>query len=38
MQDERDRLTLAYILELITAGGDCRSRVDGVRAWSEALD
>jgi hypothetical protein len=37
-QSERDRLTLDYILGLRSAWGDCRSKVDGIRAWSEALD
>jgi hypothetical protein len=37
-QAERDRLTLAYILGLRSAYGDCRSKVDGLRAWSEAMD
>lgn len=34
----RDRLTLDFILALRSAYGDCRSKVDGLRAWSEALD
>jgi len=33
-QLQRDKLTLGYILGLIEAGGDCRSRVAGVRAWN----
>jgi hypothetical protein len=37
-QAERDRLTLAYILGLRSAWGDCRSKVDGLRAWSDAFD
>lgn len=37
-QAERDRLTLDYIFGLRSAWGDCRSKVDGIRAWSEALD
>lgn len=37
-QAERDRLTLDYILNLRSAWGDCRSKVDGIRAWSDALD
>jgi hypothetical protein len=36
-QAERDRLTLEYILGLRSAWGDCRSKVDGLRAWSEGL-
>ncbi len=37
-QAERDTLTLSYILDLRSAYGSCRAAVDGVRAWSEALD
>lgn len=36
-QPERDRLTLDYILSLRSAWGDCRAKVDGVRAWGAAL-
>lgn len=36
-QEERDRLTLDYLLGLRSAWGDCRSKVDGIRAWSESL-
>lgn len=36
-QPERDRLTLDYILSLRSAWGDCRAKVDGVRAWGGAL-
>lgn len=32
-QPERDRLTLDYILGLRSAWGDCKARVDGLRAW-----
>ena len=35
VQAARDRVTLAFILKLVEAGADCRSRVDGVREWSE---
>lgn len=35
VQADRDRVTLAFILKLVEAGADCRSRVDGVREWSE---
>ena len=37
-QAERDRLTLAYILGLRSAWGDCSSKVAGIKAWSDALD
>jgi hypothetical protein len=36
-QAERDRLTLDYILGLRSAYGDCKSKVAGVKAWSEGL-
>ena len=36
-QGERDRLTLDYILSLRSAWGDCRAKVDGLRAWGAAL-
>lgn len=36
-QAERDTLTLGYILNLRSAWGDCRAKVDGLRAWSEGL-
>ncbi len=36
-QAERDRLTLEYLLGLRSGWGDCRSRVDGLRAWSDGL-
>ena len=34
-QVERDRLTLEYILGLRAAWGDCRAKVDGIKAWQE---
>jgi len=34
-QDTRDRLTLDYILDLRAAWGDCRAKVDGIKAWRE---
>lgn len=37
-QAERDRLTLDYILAFRSAWGDCRSKVDGIKAWSDALE
>lgn len=36
-QEERDRLTLDYLLSLRSAWGDCHSKVDGLRAWSSNL-
>jgi hypothetical protein len=36
-QVERDRLTLDYILGLRSAWGDCRSKVEGLKAWSDSL-
>lgn len=36
-QAARDTLTLDYILSLRSAWGDCRSRVDGIRAWSKRI-
>jgi hypothetical protein len=36
-QEERDRLTLDYILGLRSAWGDCRAKVDGARAWNERV-
>lgn len=37
-QRERDEMTLAYILALRSAWGDCRSKVDGVRSWTEEVN
>lgn len=34
----RDELTLDYILKQRSAWGDCRSKVDGVRAWSAEVN
>lgn len=34
-QLRRDRLTLEYILGLRSAGGDCRAKVAGLKAWRE---
>lgn len=36
-QVQRDRMTLDYVLALRSAWGDCRAKVDGVRAWADAL-
>ena len=35
MQAERDSLMIDYIAALRTAGGDCRAKVDGLKAWME---
>jgi len=35
VQAVRDALTLDYILDLRSAGGDCRAKVLGLKAWSE---
>ena len=32
-QDARDELVLSYVLDLRSAYGDCRARVDGLAAW-----
>lgn len=37
VQLARDTLTLGYVLSMRSAWGDCRSKVDGVRAWNEAM-
>lgn len=34
-QSARDALTLDYILGLRSAWGDCRAKVDGLKAWRE---
>ena len=34
-QLERDRMTLAYILDLRSAYGDCAAKVMGLAAWRE---
>ncbi|WP_420874037.1 Rz1-like lysis system protein LysC [Novosphingobium olei] len=34
-QAQRDALTLNYVLSLRDAWGDCRAKVDGLRAWTE---
>lgn len=31
-------MTLGYILDLRSAWGDCRAKVDGIRAWREKMD
>lgn len=33
----RDNLTLAYVLAMRAAWGDCSSKLAGVRVWAEAL-
>ena len=37
VQAQRDETTLAYILALRSAWGDCAAKVAGVKAWSERL-
>jgi len=37
-QRQRDALTLDYILNLRSAWGDCRAKVDGLRAWRDAAE
>ena len=34
----RDQLTLDYILNLRTAYGDCKGKVDGLAAWVDAVE
>ena len=34
----RDKAVLEYVLALRTAGGDCRSKVAGVKAWVAEVD
>lgn len=34
-QAARDAMTLNYLLSLRGAWGDCRAKVDGLRAWSK---
>ena len=36
-QLRRDTMVLDYILALRSAWGDCRAKLDGVRAWSEGV-
>ena len=37
VQLERDRLVLAYVLELRSAWGSCFAAVAGIKAWSDAV-
>lgn len=37
VQRERDIATLGYVLSLRSAWGDCRAKIDGVRAWGEEV-
>ncbi|ALJ14142.1 hypothetical protein LH19_21070 [Sphingopyxis macrogoltabida] len=37
IQRRRDLATLAYILSLRSAWGDCWSKLSGVRAWADRL-
>ena len=36
-QRVRDQLTLDHILNLRTAYGSCRSKVDGLKAWRDSV-
>lgn len=37
-QDERDRMTLEYLLSLRSAWGDCHSAVAGIAAWANEME
>lgn len=37
MQALRDQMMLGYVLAFRSAWGDCRAKVDGLRAWSDGL-
>jgi len=37
VQKTRDRMMLDYVLSWRTAWGDCRAKVDGVRAWNQRV-
>lgn len=37
VQQTRDQLMLAYVLDWRTAWGDCRAKVDGARAWNDRI-
>lgn len=37
MQEQRDLMTLDYVLSLRTAWGDCRAKVAGIAAWVEGI-
>lgn len=34
---ERDQIVLAYLLAMRAAYGDCSSKVQGIKAWADAL-
>ena len=36
-QEERDALTLAYVLAMRAAWGDCAAKVHGVAAWAGGM-
>jgi hypothetical protein len=38
VQRARDVAILAYVLAWRTAHGDCRARVDGLRAWADGVE
>lgn len=37
VQHQRDVMTLEYILSLVSAGGDCRAKVQGLAKWRERM-
>ncbi len=37
VQQERDRLTLDYVLALRSWGGDCQAKVRGAAAWNRTV-
>lgn len=38
MQDQRDMMTLEYILGLRSAWGSCKASVNGIAAWANELE
>ena len=38
VQAERDRETFEYILAERSAGGDCRAKVKGIKAWADSVE
>jgi hypothetical protein len=38
MQDQRDVMTLEYILGLRSAWGSCKAAVAGVKAWVDEME
>lgn len=37
-QRKRDEATFSFILDERLAGGDCRAKVAGLKAWADAVD